>query len=287
MSPVLPLNKFSLRPDLENLRNARVNRSDMTSAKINITSAIGKTIAEMAGGGSKATTHQRWKLCKSLAQAHMWAVAPLPDTIRDMFLECQANPQTFAYALPLACFTALLCDPISLPAPFMPWRIKGMMLLVKLLAETARVAADRTLVMYSPCKDLAVFETKLDLVSMCEAVLRLVVHWGPIGAAANWDLLKEAREMLEEVESLPGREKESAVLRVWAQDPANPEARAFVDNTVLRPMKVLAALTPSIVDVLTGLGGELATGNIMGGSTTKFDMEHFLKEGDKMWADMI
>ncbi|KAK5654770.1 hypothetical protein OQA88_6806 [Cercophora sp. LCS_1] len=290
-SPVIALNKFSLRPDLDNLRKPRVDRSNVLPAKIKTIHGAWNSPA-MSQDGPKVL-EQRWKLCKSLTQAHMWAVEPVPQTILEATQSCQTDTRTFVYALPLACFSALMCDPVKLVAPFMPWRIKGMLMVAKLLGAIGRLAAKGVLVNDCPLKDLGEFMNKLDHVSMCEAVLRLTVHWGAIGAAADWDVLKEARDMLHEVEGLQGREKESALLQAWAKDPEDPMAGAFVENAVLKPLRVLAALAPSVMDALTGPGRGIAAGNVLvkgqsaSGSAADLDMEEFLKEGEKLWSDLI
>jgi SET and MYND domain-containing protein len=91
-----------------------------------------------------------------------------------------------------------------------------------------------------------------DQVSMCEALLRLAVHHGSVGAAEDWDVLKQARSMLDDVESLEGREQESALLRAWARDPEDPEGAAFFEKQVLRHINTLASFAPEILEETLG-----------------------------------
>jgi hypothetical protein len=130
----------------------------------------------------------------------------------------------------------------------MPWRVKGMMMLAKLLGETARLTATEDLAKTCPDKALVEILEKSDQMCMCEGMLRLVVHWATISASEDWEVLREAKEMLQEVETLEGREKESALLRKWAMDPDDPEANAFFGYAVLNPANELAALAMGIMD---------------------------------------
>ena len=181
-------------------------------------------------------------------QAHMWAVEPIPTTILQASTLCQADTRAWAYALPLSCFLATECDPFKYVAPFVPWRVKGMMVLAKLLGEAARLTASGLLAKNCPDKALVGVLERSDQMCMCEAMLRLVIHYATIGASEEWEVLREAREMLGEVESLEGREKESALLRKWAMDPEHPEASAFFQYSVLKPVNELAALAVGIMD---------------------------------------
>jgi SET and MYND domain-containing protein len=132
----------------------------------------------------------------------------------------------------------------------MPLRVKGMMVLAKLLGETARMMGMGELA--SSCSNKKLLEAleKTDQMSMCEGVLRLVVYWGPRGASEVWDVLEEARGMLAEIQSLDGREKESGLLRKWAQEQGGEdgEAKAFWEYAVLNPVRELAGMAVEIMD---------------------------------------
>ncbi|KAK0656182.1 hypothetical protein B0T16DRAFT_315127 [Cercophora newfieldiana] len=247
-SPVIPLNKFSLQPNIDRLRNPPVHAANASSAVVETTYKAWRT--EAASGGSEdMVTRRQWRLCKALVQAKMWAIEPVPSTILQAVNLCQADPRTWAYALPLSCFLATECEPVKYVAPFTPWRVKGVMVLAKLLAETARLAAAGVLSEDCPDKALIAILEKSDQVTMCEGMLRLVVHWARVGASEDWEILKEAEDLLEQVESLEGRrEKEARLLRKWAMNPEDPEAKAFFEYAVLSPVNELAALAIGIMD---------------------------------------
>ncbi|KAK4454674.1 hypothetical protein QBC34DRAFT_392352 [Podospora aff. communis PSN243] len=245
-SPVIRLNKFSLQPDLGRFTSPPINAAGVSSTVME--TAYKAWRAGGASGSDATVTQRQWKLCKALAEARMWAIEPIPSTILQAVSLCQADTKTWAYALPLSCFLSTECDPFKLVAPFTPWRVKGMMMLAKLLGETARLTATGDLAKTCPDRALLGILERSDQMCMCEGVLRLVVHWATIGASQDWDILKEAKEMLQELETLEGREKESALLRIWATNPDDPEANAFFQHAVLNPVNELAALAIGIMD---------------------------------------
>lgn len=178
----------------------------------------------------------------------MWAVEPLPTTILDLATRWQSSYKMVVYALPLLCFLSTECEPFKLVPPFMPWRIKGIVAIVKLLAVTGELTASGALATRCNHEGLVGTLATADQVTMCEALLRLAVHHGSVGASEDWEVLKEARSMLEDVESLAGREKESAVVRAWARNPEDPEGSTFFENQVLKPITTLASFAVEILE---------------------------------------
>ncbi|KAM7190552.1 hypothetical protein V8F20_009685 [Naviculisporaceae sp. PSN 640] len=256
-SPHIPLNKFSLQPNLSKLRNPDVDRSKVSSAEIEAIYRKWRALKASENLDVMQLSRLQWKLCKPLVEARMFAVEPLPAIILDLVKLCISDPKKTVYALPLSCFLSTECEPVNLVAPFLPWRIKGLMMLAKLLVQVGEMRATGELEKTCSYKPLVDILTKSDQVSMCEAVLRLVVHYGPMGASEDWDVLKEASDILKEIESLQGREQESYFLRTWAKDPKDPEASAFFENAVLKPINDLAALAIGVVDAGLGDGKSL------------------------------
>ncbi len=194
----------------------------------------------------------RWEVCQPLVEARMWALEPLPTTILELATSWQTSYKMVVYALPLVCFLSTECSPFNLVAPFMPWRIKGILAIVKLLAVTGEFTASGALATRCAHEGLVGTLAMADQVSMCEALLRLAVHQGSIGASENWEVLKEAKSMLADLESLEGREQESALLRTWAKDPEDPEAAAFFESQVLRPIKTLSSFAAETLEAMLG-----------------------------------
>ncbi|KAK3384728.1 hypothetical protein B0T24DRAFT_673503 [Lasiosphaeria ovina] len=251
-SPAIPLNTFSLQPDLQKLRHPPIEGGG-SSAEIDTIYKAWKAAAIPEYQDPIQLAQARWKLCKPLADAKMWAVEPLPSTLLQLANSYQEDPK----ALALSCFLATECEPYKLVAPFMPWRIKGAMMIAKLLSGTAQLTASGELAQACSHKGLIEILSKSDQVSMCEAILRLVVHYALLGESEDWEVLAEARAMLEDVESLEGRQNQSALLRAWAKDPQDPEGGAFFHSVVLRPVNELAALAIEIVNAELGNGKSL------------------------------
>lgn len=196
----------------------------------------------------------RWELCKPLIEAGMWAVEPVPTVILDVALRWQTSYKMVVYALPLFCFLCTECEPFKQVAPFMPWRIKGIVSVVKLLAVTGELTASGALASRCTHEGLVGILALADQVTMCEGLLRLAVHHGSIGASDDWEVLQQAKSMLEDVESLQGRETQSELTRAWARDPEDPATSAFFENEVLKPIKGLASFAPEILEA--NLGGK-------------------------------
>ncbi|EAQ89278.1 hypothetical protein CHGG_05897 [Chaetomium globosum CBS 148.51] len=164
----------------------------------------------------------------------MWAVEPLPTTISQLAARWQTSHKMVVYALPLLCFASTECDPIKLVAPFMPWRIKGVMAIAMLLAVTGEFTASGGLATRCTHEGLVGTLAMADQVSMCEALLRLVVHHGSIGASEDWGVLKEAKAMLADLESLQG------------------QGAAFFESQVLGPIKTLSSFAVEGLEAMLG-----------------------------------
>ncbi|KAL2256009.1 hypothetical protein VTK26DRAFT_2352 [Humicola hyalothermophila] len=254
-SPSVRLNSFSLQPDLSKLRNPPIDRSKVSKTQVE---AIYKQWQPLVQPQVSDEDEQlrvaraRWELCKPLVEAKMWAVEPLPTTILHLATRWQTSYKMVVYALPLLCFLSTECEPFNHVAPFMPWRVKGVMAIVQMLALTGEFTASGALA--TRCQHEGVVGTlaTADQVTMCEGLLRLAVHHGSVGASEDWEVLKQAKAMLEDLEGLPGRDTESALLRAWAKDPEDPEGAAFFESQVLRPVNTLASFALEILEAKLG-----------------------------------
>ena len=141
MSPNINLNKFSLQPDVSKLRNPQIDSSKISSSDVEAIYKKWHALAPSEDMDAMKVARLRWKLCKPLVEAKMWAVEPLPSSIHEFAGMCQSDDKKIAYALPLACFLATECEPVKLVAPFLPWRVKGMMMVAKLLSYVGELRA--------------------------------------------------------------------------------------------------------------------------------------------------
>ncbi|KAL2169882.1 hypothetical protein VTG60DRAFT_5497 [Thermothelomyces hinnuleus] len=191
---------------------------------------------------------ERWKVCRPLIEARMWAAEPLPTTILQLATTWQTSYKKVVYALPLFCFLSTECDPYKFVAPFMPWRIKNIVAVVKLLAVTGELTASGALATRCSNEGLVGTLATADQVSICEALLRLAVHHGASSVSDDWEVFTQAKSMLEDVESLEGREQESNMLRTWVEDPEDPRGAAFFESQVLRPIQTLSTFAVEILE---------------------------------------
>ncbi|ORY62164.1 uncharacterized protein BCR38DRAFT_458753 [Pseudomassariella vexata] len=137
----------------------------------------------------------------------------------------------FAYSLALSCFLALNSDPFRNPAPFSPQRIKGLLMISKLLSHTGAESASA-----QPGNDgsvrsrLAQSLMRMDQATMAQAILRMAVHYGPLAHSEEWQVYREASQLLKDIESLPGREKECAAIKFWVKEQNDLEASNAIGN---------------------------------------------------------
>lgn len=256
-SPVLSLNSFSLQPDLAKLQDPPGDRTKVSKAELEAIHKKWQAIAKPDGDDEEShlkLAKERWKVCRPLVEARMWAAEPLPTTILQLATSWQTSYKKVVYALPLFCFLSTECDPYKFVAPFMPWRIKNIVAIVKLLAVTGELTASGALATRCSHEGLVGTLATADQVSICEALLRLAVHHGSSSVSDDWDVFTQAKSMLEDVESLKGREQESEMLRTWIQDPEDPRGAAFFENQVLRPIQTLSSFAVDILE--STLGGE-------------------------------
>lgn len=248
-SPLVPLNTFSLQPNLQKLRNPPINRGMYQSPATSSTASheiVSATSEKQGSEGSLEKAKRQWAACKPLIEAGMFAVEPVPTILHDLANFYQSGDQDFASALSLACFLATECHPFAHVAPFKPWRVKGVMLVAGLLSQTAPLSMMGELASTCSHSQLVAALSRCDQVSMCEALLRLVVHYGPMAHSEDWDVLRSAQELLGDIESLQGRERESMLLRAWATNPRHPDGRAFFEEAVLKPITELASFAIEI-----------------------------------------
>ncbi|KAK4188009.1 hypothetical protein QBC35DRAFT_497557 [Podospora australis] len=253
-SPVIPLNTFSLQPDLSKLRNPPVDRSVVSKAQVE---SIWKTWTEQTmpeEGDPMDVARKRWELCQPLVKAKMWAIEPLPSTLLSLNCHWMSSYKWVFYSLPLACFLATEIDPYRNVVPFFPWRLKGVVAIVKLLTLMGSLTATGELAKRCPHEGIVGVLAIADEVLICEGLLRLVIKQAEIGAGEDWDVLQFAKEMLKDLETLPGRKKESDLIRKWAENPEDGPGKAFFESEVLKPVRVLASFAPEILDDVLGKG---------------------------------
>lgn len=152
---------------------------------------------------------------------------------------------SFAHALSVACFAALNCAPYKYPAPFKERRLKGLMVIAKTITNTAPPSAMDELDGKTDPR-LMMCLRQADQVAICEALALMVEKYGPMAHSENWEIVHLARNMLKDIASLEGREKEAGLLRSWAKNSDEAGKRYFKEQ-VLRPVEDLARFAVDIM----------------------------------------
>ncbi|PHH69239.1 hypothetical protein CDD82_7899 [Ophiocordyceps australis] len=190
--------------------------------------------------------------CKELVVAGLWAVSPLPQVLSDMVMWFTDHGH-YASALAVACLIATACDAYRFTAYFDPVRVRNMLVIAKLLANTAQTTAElantATVVARQADAEQTVLHKlrDIDQVSLCQMLLTMALESAPAGDAAGWRPTAEARQMLGEIKQLPGRQREMSFILAWAQSPANDECKAFFDYAVIKQVHTLASLGPDVL----------------------------------------
>ncbi|KAI5861755.1 hypothetical protein GGS23DRAFT_611342 [Durotheca rogersii] len=250
--PGLELNAFSLVPDPDALRHPPIQPpSDLLRRTIDdIYPACSAPLQERDPAERPGQLRRRWKMCAPLREAGLFAVEPLTQVLVDAgaYFAEQSN---YAYSLAIACFLALRSDPYREPMPFSGPRAKGMLMIAKLLALTASETSPASGGAGAASLPARISQalSKMDQATMCQTVLAMVVHYFPDTYSKEWLVYRQARDLLDDLESLPGRETENALVRAFAAKPSGPEEARFFETAVLRPIQVLAQFALEGMDV--------------------------------------
>ncbi|KAI2462831.1 hypothetical protein F4781DRAFT_441657 [Annulohypoxylon bovei var. microspora] len=253
MYPNLELNSsdpFSLVRDVDKLRNPPVQKF------INSDRTLERYIEKiyplcMAGldASSKRTMHQqlrdRWKMCLQLRDPGLYAAEPLYKVLSDVSVELIIQGK-LAYGFAIVCFLALNSEPYISPAPFSKLRVKGVLMMVKILTfgslsestkKSSGVLAAR----------LRQITTKIDQPTMCHILLMGIIHHSPAAHSDKWQPIYEAEDSIEDLKCLAGRETENALVDAFAKNPNGPEERHFFNSVVLEPIQTMAGFALEVL----------------------------------------
>ena len=243
------MNRLGLAPEIikhpaiynKEKSSLAVSESEKASERVGYPSELG------AGASDLASIRKNYQHCKTLIDQDLWAMSPLPTIMVDISTH-YAEQQNWICALATSCLVAAWCDPYRYPAPFHPVRVRGLLMIAKLLANTAAdmasaAAADKpTADPESTGDEIRKALTEIDQISLCELLLLLVLHLSPPGHVDEWEVSSSAQEMLRDIKQLPGREKEHTLIDAWATNPEHQESEAFFDYAVVGPVHTLAEL---------------------------------------------
>ncbi|KAI1425383.1 hypothetical protein F5Y12DRAFT_784657 [Xylaria sp. FL1777] len=257
--PHLYLNSLSLAPDIQELlqdyHGPSLSKNGLLSATVEeIYPWCSTPLLGLSEADKRKQLRRRWTACKSLrdSRAPAHATEPLPHVLAEasMYFGAQGN---FAYSLCISSFLATRAEPYKAAAPFAPQRVKGVLMIAKLLANTAPTGPGQTAVLTSGKKPSVLDRIsgtlgKMDQATMCQTLLEMVVYYAPAAHSKDWDVLREARDLLGDLEALRGRETEDAFVKAFMRNPNGADERRFFDQIVLGPLQELSAFCFDIMD---------------------------------------
>ncbi|RFU75609.1 set and mynd [Trichoderma arundinaceum] len=252
ISPVVNLNSQSLVPDVSKFRNHPATSSSSKQSIINrhtesaerMTSALA-TVESLPG--RRRLLKSEYSKYKALVEEELWAVTPLPDVLFRISLT-YGEEENFAFALAVACFVATACDPYQYVSPFHPIRLAGLFTIANLTthtaAATAFLASSDIPVSRNATLEQKMEETlrEIDQVSLCQMLLIMILKYSPDRYGAELGLVIKAKALLDDIEKLVGREKETSLIDEWRKEPNSEKSQAFFEFAVMQQVDALASL---------------------------------------------
>ena len=256
-NPYLHVNEATLSPDLETLRNPLIGAS--LSADKSLRRHVEEIYSRNSGSLQGADPSQkreelkrRWKECSRLRSARLFAVEPLCQVLVEASIYFGERGD-FAAALVVMSFVAFYVDPYRSPMPFGAQRLKGLLMLAKLLTHTAAAfagagggATPAPSLSGAVGSKVSEILARADQVTACHLLLVFIMRFSPT-AHSGEPLSGEAAELLHEIESLEGRQQETSMLQAISRNPGGEDESQFME-IVLGPVRELAELA---LDVLT------------------------------------
>ncbi|OTA97937.1 hypothetical protein M434DRAFT_391545 [Hypoxylon sp. CO27-5] len=257
--PQLELNSYSLVPDINKLRNPPVIRlhsnKSLQKTVEELSLACSTSLQELSSADRYKQLGERWDKCRPLRKADLYAIDPLNQVLNEASTHFVEQGK-FAYALAVSCFLALESDPYRAPMPFGVQRVKGLFKIAKLLSNTATTASTASTAYRSSDTSLPARLSralgKVDQVTLCQAVLTMGIHYCPAAHSTEWPVYHEAKDLLNDIESLPGRDKENALVNAFNRNPSGLEENNFFKVAVLEPVEYLAGFAVEIMEAEFG-----------------------------------
>lgn len=257
--PHLNLNSLSLAPGIQDPENSQISRppTKHKSLKDIVEETYAWCSAALIGFSETERIkqlRQRWKAIKPLtSKFHAHAVEPVPRVLTEASMHF-AERGNFAYCLCISSFLATRIDPYKAAAPFAPQRVKGMLMIAKLLVNATAVESEggtepgalvSAKTMHGKISQVM---RETDQATVCQVLLELVVRYAPAAHSRKWSVLYEAQDLLSDLESLQGRETGDALVKAFLRNPGGIEEKQFFEQAVLQPIHRLSELCLDIMD---------------------------------------
>ncbi|KAI0600882.1 hypothetical protein F4775DRAFT_607961 [Biscogniauxia sp. FL1348] len=251
--PHLELNSFSLVPDLDRLRDPPVSQflhsnEPLKQVVKNIYPTCSHPLQDETPEATVNELRRRWRACEPLWKSKMYAVDPISQVLTEANIYFSGHGN-FPYSIAISCFLALHCEPFRFPMPFAPLRVKGLFMIAKLLANITPTTMNQEA--YGATAPFAAKISqvlgKIDQATMCQVVASLVVHYGPAAHSTEWQVYGQAKDMLSDIASLPGRELENSMVKAFITNPKGVEEARFFESAILNPIRELSKFAPEVM----------------------------------------
>jgi hypothetical protein len=257
-SPIIDMNRHSLVADVGKLgQHPAATDSNKASTATNCSEELSDLIDEkdptLSPEDRRKVLRARYQRCKGLTTEKLWAVSPLPQLLTEVSI-LYIEESNFIYALTTACFVATSSDPYRHVLPYHPIRIKGLLLVAKLLANTAADIASlgnsQAVASKGDINQRALQTLQdIDQVSLCQMLLIMILGSVPKDYVQEWEVSATAQQMLDEINELPGRDQELSLINAWKENPEGEQARAFFEYAVVKQVDSLANLGLEILEM--------------------------------------
>ncbi|KAF4446619.1 SET and MYND protein [Fusarium austroafricanum] len=257
-SPIIDMNRHSLVADIGKLgQHPAATDSEKASTARSYSAELSDLINEkdhnLSPEDRRATLRARYQQCKGLTSEKLWAVSPLPQLLTEISI-LYIEESNFVYALAMGCFVAISCDPYRHVLPYHPLRVKGLLLVAKLLAntaaDTASLGSSQAVASKRDLNQRALQTLQdIDQISLCQMLLIMILKSFPKHYVQEWEVSATAEQMLDEINELSGREQELSLINAWREDPEADQARAFFEYAVVKQADALANLGLEILEM--------------------------------------
>ncbi|TGJ85927.1 hypothetical protein E0Z10_g2801 [Xylaria hypoxylon] len=247
-------------PEVQNLQDSQgpsLSTKELLSTTIeDIYPWCSKPLLGLSEPDKQKQLRRRWTACKPLrdSRAPANAIEPLPHILAEAS-NYFGEHGNFAYSLSISSFLATRVNPYKAAAPFAPQRVKGLLMVAKLLKYITPADLDsssggtKTLTSgKSLWGGISKVLGKMDQATTCQILLELVVLYAPAAHSKEWAVFLEAEGLLVDIQTLQGREMEEAFVKALMRNSNGAEERRFFEHCVLRPLRELSAFCFDIMD---------------------------------------
>lgn len=176
----------------------------------------------------------------------------MPEILSEIS-QLYVEEEDYSNALLVSCITATACDPYRFPSPFHPVRVTELAKIARLLSNTAPGILDQANAVVTQ-RATADVEAKaqqalrdIDQTALSQMLCIMVVQLTQLEYIRELSAAQSAREILDDIRGLPGRDKELSLISSWAQNPRDEASRAFFKFAVVDQVHNLAELGKSLL----------------------------------------